>query len=532
VKLDQMLLAAIVVAASLTLLMAYDITGRAILADNQIFFFLSERAAAGVPPHISMADPKTQLSSLLTAVAIGAGHGLGLDTVMAFRAISIVSVLTSVWLAYRLAIVLSGHALAGPLAAAALFVVEGLFLEGASGGRPHVFTVTFILAAHLLMTHRRDVASGFAAACALLCWQPSAIVLGSIGLSLLLCRDAPIRRAVGVTAGALLAAAAYESYFVWHGVAGEQLFQEFVLPTGSIHEMASLAENFWFVITDARAYRPLPRLLPALFLLVVALRWLSWLARPRAALEAVRSRPEVTAFWLAAHLGFAFTVYEHQAHPDLLLVQPYYAVACAWLFAELVMMGAPARARLTAAWVVTAIVFGWGYAQGRLIARLTGPGAAFSLQDQRRMADAVRLYYDHRGSVWVLGSMHLLGLLHRDNWTQYGFFWDDLDRHMDTNAYRPERDGRMPEIILSGRGIVPGQAGWRRLEYLDITPPRFQVHNVRVFARRIDGDLLAQEAAAKAKAKAKAAQQGKATVEGRAVQPRPGAAPAAPATAP
>jgi len=488
VKAVRAIAVTLLLAAALSVCAAYDITGRAILADNQIFFFLSERAAAGVPPHVSMADPKTQLSSLLSGAAIAAGAIAGIDPVMSFRALSVASVLMSVWLAYRLATMLSGHAVAGVAAGAALMVVEGLFLEGASGGRPHVFTVTAMLAAHVLMIARRYIASGFAAACALLCWQPSAIVLGSIGLSLLLSREAPLRRATLVALGAAIAAAAYEAYFVWHGVAGEQLFQEFVLPTGSIHRMDSLFENFWFVVTDARAYRAWPRLLPALFLLVVLVRWAGALARPRAVVETVRARPEVTAFWIAAHLGFAFTVYEHQAHPDLLLVQPYYAVACGWLLGELLLLGSPSRRRIAVAWAVVMLLLGWGYMQGRLIARLIGPGAAFGLADQRAMADAIRLYYDHRRTVWMLGPMHLLALLHQNNWVPYGFFWDDLNRHMDTDAYRPLRDGRMPNIIVSGRGIVPGQAGWRRHEYQDVTPPRFQVHNVRVFARKFDAD--------------------------------------------
>ena len=64
--------------------------GMALLADNQHYFFIAERAASGVAPHLSQFDPKNALSLLITAAAIKVSRlsGIG-DDLAAARWISI-----------------------------------------------------------------------------------------------------------------------------------------------------------------------------------------------------------------------------------------------------------------------------------------------------------------------------------------------------------------------------------------------------------------------------------------------------------
>ena len=57
--------------------------------DNQQYFFIAERAASGVPPHVSLFDSKHQAGMLLSAAAIRVGRGLGLGDVHAARVASI-----------------------------------------------------------------------------------------------------------------------------------------------------------------------------------------------------------------------------------------------------------------------------------------------------------------------------------------------------------------------------------------------------------------------------------------------------------
>lgn len=484
-------LAGAMAALAVAVTLGFGLAERPLYSDNQIFFFLAERAADGVPPHVSMADPKTQLSTLVSAAAIRLGEAVGSGDVAAFRAVSVASVAVSVATMVLLGEALAGSLLAGVLAAALLFVVEGLFIEGAGGGRPHVFVVTGVLAAHLLHARRRPFAAGIAGAAALLCWQPSAIALGSIGLAALLSRRAPLREAAAIGAGAATSFFAYEAYFVAHGVLALQLDQEFVMPLASVHRMAEVGESLWFVLTDSRSWLERPRVLPVLAVLVAAAGWLALVAatlraRTRAtAWVLMRERPELVAPVLASHLAFAFTVYEHQAHPDLLLVQPYFALGVgAALAAAVTALGrrAGSRRRLVevAAAALTLILCA-GDAWQVAIAKRATP---LTLADQIRTAELTTFYTDHRPGLWVLGDVHLLSFLGLDNWVGYGFFWDDLEARMDTREYRPLRDGRMPGVIVAGRRLLPGRSGWLFREYLEVKPPLFAEQGVRVFVRR------------------------------------------------
>lgn len=514
----RLLLVALAAAGALGICGLYDVPGRPVLADNQIFFFLSQRASEGVPPHVSIADPKTQASVLVNAAAMALGRVAGVAELLSFRLVSVAVVAMAIVFAFLLAGQLVGARregsgdpdqvdswtlVAGLFAVAGMFTVDGLFLEGASGGRPHVFVAGFAMVAHYLLARRREVAAGAAAAFAFLCWQPSAVVLGALGLALLLSRERPIRRAFRLTGGALAVALLYESYFVLQGVLAVQLDQEFVLPLGSIHKVTALADSVWFVLTDARPWRTTPRALPAAFLAALAVTWLSALLNPRRALATLRERPGTSAFWIAVHVAFPFTVYEHQAHPDLLLVQPYYAVAVAvvttGILRSLSRTEVPGRLLRGMAWSVAAVAIAYGLDAARGGARAFGGGGG-SLAEQKLAAAALSFYREQYGSVWVLGAVHLLALEGEENWTGIGFFWDDLDRRIDTKTWRPLRDGRMPEVIVTGRGLVPGNAGWRQAEYVEETPVFLRVQRIRVFFRKPDAQfstLLAKKPASR-----------------------------------
>src|SRR5262245_35580044 len=79
-----------VVLAAITLLQCwrYEPLSRPITVDDQVYFYISERAAAGVPPHVSLVDHKHQLTALLSAAAMSAGRPLGIDDVIAARVLS------------------------------------------------------------------------------------------------------------------------------------------------------------------------------------------------------------------------------------------------------------------------------------------------------------------------------------------------------------------------------------------------------------------------------------------------------------
>src|SRR5205085_12333813 len=105
------------------------------------------------------------------------------------------------------------------------------------------------------------------------------------------------------------------------------------------------------------------------------------------------------------------------------------------------------------------------------------------IEMQQAEARALDIYYDHRGSVWALGAVHLLALAHKDNWTSVGNFGRETVE-LDTKTWRPLRDGKMPEIIVASRGLRPGFGTWLLQEYIDITPEILARDRMRVFSRR------------------------------------------------
>jgi hypothetical protein len=511
----RILVAAVICAITIAMAVGYGIAGRPVLADNQLYFFQTERCASGVPPHVSHMEVKTQLPSLLGGAAIAAGRILGVDDVHAGRVATLVAAALATFFGWLLVLELAIGALAAsrasnatfvgeialppvrslgglPLPAvaaslvgiAAIFSIYGLFAEAASGFQPKVYMVAFLVAAHLACAQRRYLLTGIAGMGAFLCWQPGGLVLASCGLALLLDRRTSWRSLFVTVAGALLALAAYEAYFALSGGLAAQLHQEWRLAFGAPHKDKGAAESVWFFMTEAQAFRDRPNGLPSAYVVVLALMWLGALARPRRAFEAIRERPGLVAFWVAAHIASAFTLYDHQAHPDMLLVQPYFAISCgigaSWVFLFLgrVRGGAVLTGLLAAAFVALGLSDAW-----RDVARSSG--GRTGLEQQRAMARIVSMYQDHRGSVWTLGSVHLLALNRLDNWTNVGNVGHETSE-LDMKKYRPLRGDRMPEIIVSGRGLRPGASGWLAAEYIDITPVPLAGARIRVFSRKSD----------------------------------------------
>lgn len=522
------LVSLILCAITVAMVVGYGVATRPVLADNQLYFFQTERCASGVPPHVSHMEVKTQLPSMLGGATIAAGRLVGIDDVYSGRFSCVVAAALAAIFGWLLVLQLAAQAMrwrgsnngdsssgesdsvsratasaAGGLAphladrpsfaaiaaslagAAAVFSIFGLFSEAATGFQPKVYVVMFLLAAHLACAERRYFLCGIAGMCSFLCWQPSGLVLASCGLALLLDRRTTWKSLFTTIGGALLAFALYELYFAVTGGLDAQLLQEWVLAFGAPHKGKGAEEAIWFVLTEAQAYSNWPHGLPATFVAVAALMWLGALVRPRRTWRAIREEPGLVAFWVAAHIAVAFTLYDHQAHPDMLLVQPYFAVACGigagWVFSVLARAGraaVPAIALVGTVFVSLGLHDAWHDVTHSW-------GGRTGLEEQRAQGHLVSMYFDHRGSVWVLGSVQLLALNHRDNWTPVGNVGHETQQ-FDMKAYRPLRDGVMPEIIISGRGLRPGGNGWLNAEYVDITPVPLASSRIRVFSRKSD----------------------------------------------
>jgi hypothetical protein len=472
-----------------------DVADRPLVADNQIYFFLAERAASGVPPHVSMVDPKNDLAVLLTAAAMRVGRLAGIDDVATSRAVSLVFFAAAIALAAELAATLTGSAAAGHVAALALLSVRGLAEHAAVGSNVKVFLVAFVLLAHLAAAHgsRRakgrsescDLLAGLAAGAAFAVWQPALLVVGAVVFEALLSRRGGWRRAAVVAASATLPFAACEAWFASVGALGPQLHQTQVMALGSLHEPRRLGAALRFVLQEGG---PRLRVVPCAF----ALSWIAaavvTMAAPRRAWAMARDRGGLASFVVGASASTAFTLYDHQGVPDLFFPYPYFAVGGALLVAVAASLASKAASRIRPGLSVGASAFVFAAAGLALCLPLRDflrhrQAPAYDLRDQRRLADEVRALHAQHGSVWVYGAVHLLGLAHLDNHVPIGLYYDDLEALVRRDDYRPLREGRMPEIIVHTRGVPPGGSRFLLDEYVEITPPNFAAQLAMVWRR-------------------------------------------------
>jgi hypothetical protein len=449
--------------------------------DNQQYFFIAERAASGVPPHVSLFDSKHQVGMLLSAAAIRVGRVFGLGDVHAARVASIAAVAGAVSLAWWVAHAITGTLLAGHLAALAMLSFEGFLQMGAMGARPKVFLVFFLLAAAWAVCRQRAFWSGSLAALAFLCWQPALIALG--GAAFVFAFAGGGRSLARVLLGATLSVLLYESYFAAHGALGAQLEQAYRFP--ALYMAPGVMDfrhhaTLLFRLEDGLS---VASLLPLGFAAILS-SGLVWAAlRPARLVGELRERPGLAYVLLCGAATLAFSLYEYQTYIDGFFVLPYIAVVVGAAAATATRLAsrrlvAPGRLLLTG---VVLLLFA---ANTHLLPSRVHLGA--DLAEQERLAQRVSALIAEGGGLYVIGCTHLLAMNHTDNYVPFGFFFRGMEDYLadrEPAGYRPLRDGVMPETILVSRPFVPGGREWLATEYRDETPPEFRFQGVRVWRR-------------------------------------------------
>ena len=452
--------------------------------DNQIYFYMAERAAAGVAPHVSLVDHKHQLSTILSGLAIRAGRKLGIQDVIAVRAMSIavagLTVAAVTWLAAELTGSLAGAALAG----LAMLVFPGYFTQAAMGVRPKVFMATFMSLALVAFARRRPAASGFLAACSFLCWQPALLVSVGLAAATLVSARERARSLARLVAGAVFAVAFYEAYFLWHGALGEQIRQSYLLPASvSGYRYPALGESLAFVVRMGIGWRlDSSRVLPVLLLVLLAVLPAVALTRPRRAFVFLRERPAWCAAGCVAYPAVAFTLLTHEGYPDMFFIEPFIALAAAVAITFTARALARHTHRSAYYGLIAACAVWLALLQDSRATAFKNEGTR--LEDQYELAKQLDVLFDAYGSVWAVGCPHLLALLGRENFSPYGLLIDRkvqaYMRRGSESAGGPFEDGRLPGAILSARGglrtVLPSlPRQYERIENLSFTRAGIQV---------------------------------------------------------
>jgi hypothetical protein len=457
--------------------------------DNRLYFYLAERAASGIAPHVSTPDVKTQLSTLADAASISVGRTVGLDDVHAGRLGALAILITGIW-----GVGLSVRALGasgGAATAAALSVLTFSDLLGhvVVGFNPKIMLFAVLAWGPWLLARGHFAWGGAAACAAMLCWQPAAAACLATALGAL-AAPRPVRALASVTAGGFAVFALYEMYYVWHGALAAQLFQNWVLPLGSVHEAENLIRRSRYVIFGGR--RGIDSLgIPAISFILFVLIGIVRLTRTQGSLASRMPAPAVVLILVAGSLMALFTSYERQAEPDRFLLVAYFAIAFGVVVdsaLRYVRMHVHERSayQLEGALAVLLLLFvpRGEYPEGKPSKRLEG---------QIERASIVAMAAEAYGSVWSYGCYHLMGLAHLANHHPLDHIWDDLRVYFDESTFAPVAHGRLPDVILECSHL-PGRAGLLE-EYTTIALPdlagqtQLHVRTSALAASAADGTL-------------------------------------------
>ena len=483
---------------------AYGIGAVPLIGDNQHYFYMAERVADGVPPHVSNFDPKASLSLLVTGAAIGAGRLVGLGDVVSARLLSVVALGGGVSLLAVFTYRWTRHAGASLVAGLLPLALVHLPLLAVSGSRPKVFLFFFAAASLCFAASSRWGPALLAATLGSLTWQPALLLVAAVLLSCLAAGE----RGLGqwgrlVAGGVLLPVLLYELYFLATGALEEQLTQELLFPasymTSAVEGPGASVRSLGRIWSSGYSPQILgvnvgPALLALTALAGLTLAFYLW--RHRSSLRGAAGRqPAVPYLLLGAAGTAAFTFYDHQGPPDLFFLVPFAVPLVAGGTAVLA-AGLRKRPGRPAEYVTVGIV-----SLVLLAAAVAGirssRGLGVTLSDQRRAAGRVGAWLDDGSRVYAIGSTHLLALNRASNWLPYSFFFRGVDRWLRDHeeyvgtddakrAYSPRRHGRLPDVVLTSRGWPQGWPGWLETRYADVTTPLFERQGVDVW-RRSDG---------------------------------------------
>lgn len=479
-------------AATALMVWGYEAPLLPFLNDNQHYFYISERAASGIAPHVSAFDPKTHLSSLLAGGAIWVGRLFGAPAEYSARAFSIAIAATTVGLAWLTARRTTRSLLGGHLAAGAFLGFMDFLYNSAQGGRPKVVLVFFLFATMYAATFaRRSFLTGLLAGAAGLCWQPGLVVLGGAGLEALL-RKGRWTNVAWLVGGAAVALLAYETYFAWHGALREQWAQSVTFA----REYMGARDQGFETIGDAwahlrrnwgRGFRDFWP--PIATMTLVVLAPLLLLFGPRRQWRWLRRR-RGWVLWLSAGLvALAFTLRNHQGTPDVFILLPFIAIG----FAALTVTALGVLRRLAAtvinrrasmvatrvAAVAAAIWLGQHLTveaaqRTQVYHRMILGGLGFTLADQQLAAEAVEVWLNSGLTVYGVGSTHLFAMIGESNFNQYGLLFKKMGPYLTGHGqhpYIPLRDGEPPDVILISREPFPAFRKWVSRNYQGWTIP-------------------------------------------------------------
>ncbi|MFH1416247.1 MAG: DolP-mannose mannosyltransferase [Elusimicrobiota bacterium] len=477
-----------------------------LLYDNQHYFYMSERVASGVPPHISHFDPKTALTAMISGSVIFLGRIIGLNDLYSAVTVSLSVMGAIVGLIWIVTYYLTGNKRASSFAAFSMLSYFGFVLQGAMGSRPKIFMILFMLLCYLFFFRKKYSYAGLFAGCAYMCWQPALIVFMSLLISVGLSDRNRIKKNIIKTAAGFFAVVIlYELYFIFAGAIREQMLQEYYfivkyMRTGekeSFGEALKRIRSIWVFGVGKFNFLPLTLLYAAVMHTYAAIRnktldpqlYSAKLHIGKAGKAGGKLRGGVIRksgmnwfFIYLTMLGFMFFFWsDHQGYPDVLMILPFVAIMSGWSVEHLSMIlsGKLSRAFRYLPHNIAVMILLVQIFSG--LSKIIPP---YTLKQQYELAADVKQLNERYGDIYSIGCTHLLAFNRYDNWLNYGFFFRGVDAFIRDSSggrqFTPEKNGIWPNVILLSREIPEGIEKWLG-RYTDITTELFLRNEIRVF---------------------------------------------------
>ncbi|TFH30318.1 MAG: hypothetical protein E4H00_05370 [Myxococcales bacterium] len=461
---------------------------RSVAMDNQIYYYIADQVAAGVPPHVSLLDHKHALSAMLSGWTMAAGRVIGVDDIVSMRVLSMVATATVAPALWLIAYGVTRNAVVAHVAALTALGFDDFYSQGAAGVRPQVFMAVFMVQAFLALHASRFALAGAAAMAAFLCWQPALIVCGAMAAALAIGTVA-LRKLSRFSFGASSVLLLYESYFAFIGALGPQIFQSYLLRANLTgHVSAPLWDSFTFIVRDGRWGLGWRIAIPLTFLAVLFSIAVAAVLRPAAMWRAARRDAVVTSLVVAASLATAFTLFEHQACPDRFFLQPFIALASGVVWGAAIAW-ALFRSSGRHALSLAMVLFWIGTLVSTVFAESYHPRRSdHTLADQRDLAQRTRRLHDEYGFIGAVGCPHMLALAGLENYDPVGLVIDPRVREYlaatgGEEGYRPTPKP-MPAVLLTSRGGEAEAFPWLRKEYWPVPDAAYQAQGIRVWLRK------------------------------------------------
>jgi hypothetical protein len=387
--------------------------------DEAIYAYGGQQLAEGVPPYVSIIDPKTPMATFLAGAAVAIGRTIGADDLYAVRVgFFVITCLTLVAL-FIAASLLTGSSMAGLVGAATFLSFEGFAVDALGGPNAKTPGILFAVLATAFLLRRQWFLGGVAASLATLVWQPLVIYVAvAIAFAWFSSERSERRRhAVSALAGALIPGAVTVVYFLVVGAFSELFQTAFVLPLFGTErpDQGGFVDHIRHIFEAvARGYGWSSVFFWAGIVLVLVLAGFRiWRARGR--YGTLGRDPLLVVVAVPLLFFILFSLFDFQGYPDAYPFLPLaaFGIACAVSIglelmeqrgqrtAALVVAGAGALGVVLATWA-------W-YGQERPAAEATG------LVAQRESAAAADALLGPDGTFYALGDPSLLVLMQRRN---------------------------------------------------------------------------------------------------------------------